>query len=222
VLFPSDARRAPLSAFIEGFSLHAATRVMASDRRGLSRLCAYGARGAVASSRLSELPDGRFAYDMKRALPDGRRKLVMTGVELLEKLVPLIPPTYANLTRFHGVFAPTSRLRTQVVPTTTTTIEPTAPPSAPSSPPLSPPLSSPTSTSVPSTHRLDWAALLKRVFGVDVLKCSRCQGQMRLIACIEEPDVAKKILVHLGLPSEPLPTARAQAPPVALELFPEA
>ena len=218
VLFPRDAQRAPLSAFIEGFSLHAATRVLASDRRGLSRLCAYGARGAVASSRLSELPDGRFAYDMKRALPDGRRKLVMTGVELLEKLVPLIPPTYANLTRFHGVFAPTSRLRTQVVPRpTTTTTEPTTPPSAP----LSPPLSSPTSTSVPSTYRLDWAALLKRVFGVDVLKCSRCQGQMRVIACIEEPDVAKKILEHLGLPSEPLPTARAQAPPVTLELFPE-
>jgi hypothetical protein len=78
------------------------------------------------------------------------------------------------------------------------------------------------STWVPSTYRLDWAALLLRVFGVDVLKCSRCQGQMRLIACIEEPDVAKKILVHLGLPSEPLPTARAQAPPVTLELFPAA
>ena len=177
----------------------------------------------MASSRLSELPDGRFAYDMKRALPDGRRKLVMTGVELLEKLVPLIPPTYANLTRFHGVFAPTSRLRIQVVPRpTTTTTESTTPPSAPLSPPLSPPLSSPKSTSVPSTYRLDWAALLKRVVGVDVLKCSRCQGQMRVIACIEEPDVAKKILVHLGLPSESLPTARAQAPPVTLELFPEA
>jgi hypothetical protein len=38
-----------------------------------------------------ELPDGRFAYDMKRALPDGRRRLVMTGVELLEKLAALIP-----------------------------------------------------------------------------------------------------------------------------------
>ena len=78
------------------------------------------------------------------------------------------------------------------------------------------------STSVPSTYRLDWASLLKRVFGVDVLKCSRCQGQMRLIACIEEPDVAKKILEHLGLRAEPLPTLRAQAPPVALELFHEA
>jgi hypothetical protein len=57
----------------------------------------------MASSRLNELPDGRFAYDMKRALPDGRHRLVMTGAFLLgklEKLVPLLPPTYANLTRF--------------------------------------------------------------------------------------------------------------------------
>jgi len=118
-------------ALVEGFSLHAATRVMASDRRGLWRLCAYGARGAVASSRLSELRDGRFAYDMKRALPDGRRQLVMTGVELLEKLVPLIPPTYANLTRFHGVFAPTSRLRDKVVPLPPSTVDGAEPPAEP-------------------------------------------------------------------------------------------
>jgi hypothetical protein len=45
---------------------------------------------------------------------------------------------------------------------------------------------------------------------------------MRLIACIEEQDVAKKIPIHLGLPAEPLPTARAQATPVTLELFPAA
>ena len=89
---------------------------MASDRRGLSRLCAYGARGALALSRLSELSDGRFAYAMKRPLPDGRSTMVMTGVELLKKLVPLVPPAYANLTRFHGVFALTSRLRAKTVP----------------------------------------------------------------------------------------------------------
>jgi hypothetical protein len=45
---------------------------------------------------------------------------------------------------------------------------------------------------------------------------------MRLIACIEEQDVAMKILQHLGPPAEPLRTARAQAPPVTLELFPAA
>ena len=138
----------------------------------------------------------------------------------------VIPPTYANLTRFHGVFAPTSRLRDKVVPRPASTVDGAEPPAEPqvstTSPPPSAPAASPKSTSVPSPYRLDWASLLKRVFGVDVLKCSRCQGQMRLIACIEEPDVAKKILEHLGLPSEPLPTARAQAPPVTLELFPEA
>ena len=89
-------------------------------------------------------------------------------------------------------------------------------------PPPSSPAASPKSTSVPSTYRLDWTLLLKRVFGVDVLKCSRCLGPMRLIACIEEPDVARKMLEHLGLRAEPLPTLRAQAPPVALELYPEA
>ena len=150
----------------------------------------------------------------------------MTGVELLEKLVPLIPPTYANLTRFHGVFAPTSRLRDKVVPRPPSTVDGAEPPAEPqvstTSPPPSAPAASPKSTSVPSTYRLDWASLLKRVFGVDVLKCSRCQGQMQLIACIEEPDVAKKILGHLGLRAEPLPTLRAQAPPITLELFPAA
>jgi hypothetical protein len=45
---------------------------------------------------------------------------------------------------------------------------------------------------------------------------------MRVIACIEEQDVAKKILSHLGLPAEALPTARAQAQPVTLEQFPAA
>ncbi len=51
---------------------------------------------------------------------------------------------------------------------------------------------------------------------------TRCRGPMRVIACIEEQDVAKKILSHLGLPAEPLPTARAHAPPMTLELFPSA
>ena len=45
---------------------------------------------------------------------------------------------------------------------------------------------------------------------------------MRVIACIEEQDVAKKILSHLALPAKALPTARAQAQPVTLEQFPAA
>jgi hypothetical protein len=213
-LFPRTERSSSLSSFIEGFSIHAATRVMASDRRGLWRLCAYGARGALASSRLKELPDGRFAYAMKRSTSDGRNVLVMTGVELLKKLVPLIPPAYANLTRFHGVFAPTSRLRPRVVPPPPETKPAPSPsPSTPQypAPPSKPPLPR-------SAYRLDWAALLKRVFAVDVMQCARCAGPMRVIAFIEDRSIVKAILAHLGLPADPLPTARAQSPPTA-DLF---
>ena len=128
-----------------------------------------------------------------------------------------------------GVFAPTSRLRDKVVPPPASTVDGAAPPAEPQVSTTSPASPSPAasstsskSTSVSSTYRLDWAALLLRVFGVDVLKCPRCQGKMRLIACIEEPDVAKKILEHLGLRAAALPTLRAQAPPVTLELFPAA
>jgi hypothetical protein len=40
---------------------------------------------------------------------------------------------------------------------------------------------------------------MKRVFAEDVLVCSRCGGEMRLVAVIEDPTVIEKILRHVGL-----------------------
>ena len=60
--------------------------------------------------------------------------------------------------------------------------------------------------SVPATvlaRRLDWAALLLRVFAIDVLECPRCQGRMRVLAFITEPDAVERILQHLDLPASP-------------------
>jgi hypothetical protein len=42
------------------------------------------------------------------------------------------------------------------------------------------------------------------------------------VLLLDDDNVAKKIFEHLGLRAEPLPTLRAQAPPVTLELFPAA
>lgn len=39
-----------------------------------------------------------------------------------------------------------------------------------------------------------------------------CAGPLELIAFISEPDVARRILDHLGLASQAPPLARAQAP----------
>ena len=40
----------------------------------------------------------------------------MTGLELLKKLSPLIPPPKLHIIRFHGVFAPNAKQRSAVVP----------------------------------------------------------------------------------------------------------
>mgnify|MGYP003333206442 CR=1 FL=1 len=154
----------------------------------------------------------------------------MTGVELIERIVPLIPPVYANLTRFHGVFAPTSRLRTKVVPpaepppvrlASSSTPAPAASSVSASSVSASSVSASASSCMPPvrSSYRLDWAALLKRVFAVDMRVCSRCDGRVKVIAFLEEPAVVRGILEHLGLPATPLPEGKAQAPPVTVELF---
>ena len=57
-----------------------------------------------------------------------------------------------------------------------------------------------------ASRRNRWASLLQRVFEVDALRCPRCGSTLRLIAAIEDPGVARKILECLGL--------AARAPPL--------
>jgi len=54
-----------LVAELDGFNLHAGVCTAADDRDALERLCRYMARPAVASGRVSVLPDGNVAYRVK-------------------------------------------------------------------------------------------------------------------------------------------------------------
>jgi hypothetical protein len=60
--------------------------------------------------------------------------------------------------------------------------------------------------------RVDWAMLLRRRFSVDALECPKCHGRLRVVAVITDREPARRILAHLGLPTEPPPTARARDP----------
>jgi hypothetical protein len=153
---------------------------------------------------------------MKRPMPGGKTHLTMTGAELLKKLTPLIPPPWSNLTRFHGVFAPGAKLRALIVPAPEREKRKKPPPrpppdiagtfleALPKRPPPPP---------LPARYRTPWSELLERVFGVDVLACTKCQGRMKVLACLEKPDAVRKILRHLGLRDTPLPVQRSRGPP---------
>ena len=62
-------------------------------------------------------------------------------------------------------------------------------------------------------RRLDWASLLRRVFGEDVTRCPRCGDRLRVLAFLTHPDLTAAILDHLGLASAVPPIAPARAPP---------
>ena len=98
-----------------GMSLHADVAVPARDRRRLERLCRYVARPPLAHDRLEVTPDGRLALRLKTRWRDGTTHILMERHELLERLVPLIPPPRAHQVRYHGVLAPCASARDRVV-----------------------------------------------------------------------------------------------------------
>jgi hypothetical protein len=191
----------------DGFSLHANVRIHANDRQGLEQLCLYGARGAISLERLEERPDGLLSYRMRRAAPDGSMHLVLTPLALLKKLAALIPPPRVHHVRFHGVFGPAARLRPSV-----TALAKPEPPNLQEPQPEVLPI---TNAQKPTRRvsRLDWAALLKRVFEIEILRCARCGARMRVVAFITDRKASTRILEHLGLPSHFPPLGKARAPP---------
>ena len=60
---------------------------------------------------------------------------------------------------------------------------------------------------------LTWMQRLKRVFAIDIKTCPKCGGTLRVIACIENPDVIATLLEHVGA-REAAAIAKPRAPPI--------
>lgn len=102
----------------------------------------------------------------------------------MARLAAPVPPPRMHLTRFHGVFAPNSKLRAAVTPAHRGKGATKQPPVDPAKP------------ATPRHVAMNWARRLKRVFGIEIDRCARCAGQLRIIASIGEPQVIAKILSH--------------------------
>ena len=188
-------RTASLCFASRGFSLHAATRTAGPDRRGLERLCRYVARPPLATRRLRLLASQRLCFALKTPWSDGTSHLLLSPMELLEKLAALVPPPRLHLLRYHGLLAPRARGRGRIVPAKPVE-ESTAADRASSVPPCA--------------HRLRWATLLARVLGADLSACAACGGRLRIIAALTDPASIRTYLEGVGLPAMPPPRAPPQ------------
>ena len=216
-----EAFPSPRCASVDGFSVHANVAVAAGDRARLERLAQYCARGPIAMERLEVLPDARLLYRFKRAWRDGTTHIILTPLEMLEKLSALIPAPHAHLVRYAGFLAPAAKWRSVIVPTgaasssssstkagsvihrssiqTMACVKESVPDAIEKEALV---VESPVA---PHGRNYTWAELMKRVWALDVLECPRCQGRMRILAAIHSTDI-EKILGCLGLP--------CRAPPI--------
>jgi hypothetical protein len=193
-----------------GFSLHAGVAIAPHQRGKLERLCRYVSRTPVANERLALTASGQARYALKTPYRDGTTHIAVEPLDLMARLAALVPPPRMHLTRFHGVFAPHSKLRAAVTPAHRG-IGAAPPPTDPARPPT------------PRHVAMSWARRLKRVFGIEIEGCVRCGGPLRIIASIEEPGVIAKILSYLERTApEPYPTELplgARAPPLQSRLL---
>jgi len=69
-------------------------------------------------------------------------------------------------------------------------------------------------------HKRNWARLIQKIYEVDPLTCPKCASRMRVISVIEQPEIIKKILKHLGLwevKARPPPKTSAPQPNVHID-----
>ena len=204
---PSLARPAEPHAVRSGINVHAKLCIDANDRARLEQLCRYLARPPIAQERLTRLDDGRVRYELKKPWKDGTQSIVLHPLDLIARVIAMIPPPGFHMVRYHGVLSSHSSLRRFVVP---------APP-----PPVANPVAPSTttgrgqlelsfdgdSTADPTTaRRKPWAWLLRYVFLTDVSQCSRCGDRMQWVEVATTAEALNRLLADHDLAdSDPTP-----------------
>ena len=142
-------------------------------------------------------------WGLKSPFRDGTTHILFSPLDFLSKLAALVPKPRHNLVRYHGVFAPNSRMRQLIVPKCNRPIEKVKEGNDKLE----------TTEELPNLGELyaplTWAERLRRVFNIDIATCPLCGGTMRIIADITDPDIIQKILDHIE--AQPPPRKRAAA-----------
>ena len=191
---PRFEDKGPELASAHGFSLHAGVACSPGEPDLLQRLARYIARPALAESRLSLTAQGDLRYRIKSPWRDGTTHLILHPLDFLARLASLVPKPRVHLTRYHGILAPHARERSLITPAGRRAAQPGTPEH--------------TRTAAQPRQGMTWAERLRRVFNIDVRLCELCGGTAHIIACIENPQVIRRILTHLAARDSP-----ARGPP---------
>ena len=137
----------------------------------MENLARYIIRAAFSQERMTYIPEkSKVIYQSK----DGNEEKVFDALEWLAAMCSHVPNTGEQMVRYYGYYSNVSRGKRKKHDHDG----------------LIPSILEPDGSS--KEHRKNWARLIQKIYEVDPLTCSKCQGRMRILAFIEDEAVTKK------------------------------
>ena len=175
-----------------GFSVHTGVRVEPEEKGSLERLARYILRPPFSLERMRWGGEGKIRYRRKGghegcAYDAAGQVEEIEPDELLARVIMHIPEPRRHLVRYYGAYSNVSRgkrrrffeggAHDQVEHAVGDGCD--------------------VGNSVPRSVRRRWAQLIKRVYEVDPLVCTKCGAEMQIVAFILDHKVVQRILRHL-------------------------
>jgi len=180
-----------------GFNVYCGPRIQPAEEEAIENLARYIIRASFSQERMTYIPEeSKVPYRSK----DGKKKNMFDALEWLAAMCSHVPNKEEQMVRYYGYYSNVSRGKRKkqnqdvLIPCILEPVE-------------DPDFGGDESS---RESRKNWARLIQKIYEVDPLTCQKCQGRMRIIAFIDDEDVIKKILKHLGLWDQ-----KARPPPKA-------
>ena len=161
-----------------GFNVFCGNRISPKDDSAMENLARYIIRASFSQERRQYLEqEGTVVYRSK----DGKDQKTFPAMEWLAAMCTHIPNRGEQMVRYYGYYSNVARGKRK----------------AKGADDIIPGILEPEGNS--KAFRKNWARLIQKIYEVDPLICPKCKGIMRIISFIEDSQVIRNILTHLGL-----------------------
>ncbi len=161
-----------------GFNVFRGPRIQPGEEKAMEYLTRYIIRASFSQERMTYIPDeSKVVYRSK----DDNKEKVFDALEWLAAMCSHVPNKGEQMVRYYGYYSNVSRGKRKQAnqdERIACILEPVG---------------------SSREYRKNWARLIQKIYEVDPLICPKCSGAMKVISVIEDEEVVKKILKHLGL-----------------------
>ena len=167
-----------LSGAGSGFNVFCGSRIQPGSEEAMENLARYIIRASFSQERMTYIPEeSKVIYQSK----DGKDEKVFDPLEWIAAMCSHVPNKGEQMVRYYGFYSNVARGKRKKNEQDE----------------LIPSILEPDGSS--GEYKRNWARLIQKIYEVDPLTCPKCSGKMKVISVIEDEDVIKKILKHLGL-----------------------